>query len=130
MTRQVVATPHAPKAIGPYSQGVVVEGGRTLYTAGQIAMDPSTGEIVGGGDVAAQTERVMHNLAAVLEAAGMRFEHVVRAGIYIVNMSDFAAVNEIYAKRFTTTPPARSTVQIAGLPRGALVEIDLVAVAP
>lgn len=128
MARQIIETEGAPAAIGPYSQAVVVTGGRTLYTSGQIALDPSSGQIVGDGDVRAQTHRVLDNLTAVLEAAGMQWSHVVRAGIFLQDLADFAAVNAIYAERFAAAPPARSTVQVAGLPKGVLVEIDLVAV--
>ncbi|MBX7082442.1 MAG: RidA family protein [Nannocystaceae bacterium] len=128
-TRSVIHTDKAPAAIGPYSQGVVVEGGRTLYTSGQIALDPATGEIVGPGDVKAQTIRVLDNLAAILDAAGMRFADVVRCGIFLADLRDFAVVNELYGARFVDNPPARATVQVAGLPKGALVEIDAIAVA-
>lgn len=127
--REIISTPAAPAAIGPYSQGVVVSGGRTLYSSGQIALDPATGAIVGQGDVRAQTLRVLDNLAAVLAAAGMSFADVAKAQIFLADMGDFAAVNELYAQRFPTAPPARSTVQVARLPRDVLVEIDLVAVA-
>ncbi len=126
--REVVATPSAPAAIGPYSQAVVVTGGRTLYSSGQIALDPATGTMVGQGDVRTQTLRVLDNLQAVLEAAGMSFANVAKAGIFLADMGDFAVVNELYAKRFTEAPPARSTVQVARLPKDALVEIDVVAV--
>jgi 2-iminobutanoate/2-iminopropanoate deaminase len=128
-TRSVIHTDKAPAAIGPYSQGVVVEGGRTLYTSGQIALDPASGEIVGPGDVKAQTIRVLDNLAAILEAAGMSFRDVVRCGIFLGDLKDFATVNELYGARFVDNPPARATVQVAGLPKGVLVEIDAIAVA-
>lgn len=107
----------------------MVSGGRTLYTSGQISLDPASGEIVGAGDVAAQTRQVLDNLAAVLAEAGMKFSDVVRAGIFLQDLGDFAVVNEIYAERFDAAPPARATVQVAGLPKGVLVEIDVVAVA-
>lgn len=129
VTREIIATPSAPAAIGPYSQGVVVSGGRTLYSSGQIALDPATGSIVGQGDVRAQTVRVLDNLQAVLEAAGMSFADVARAGIFLADMGDFAAVNELYSQRFPSAPPARSTVQVARLPKDVLVEIDVIAVA-
>jgi 2-iminobutanoate/2-iminopropanoate deaminase len=129
MKRETIQTDAAPKAIGPYSQAVVVSGGRTLYTSGQIALDPQTGEMVGAGDVRAQTERVLENLDGVLRAAGMSWEHVVRCGIFLTDLGDFAVVNEIYGRRFGDAPPARATVQVAGLPKGALVEIDAIAVA-
>jgi 2-iminobutanoate/2-iminopropanoate deaminase len=130
-TREVIRTADAPKAIGPYSQAIAVRGGRTIYTSGQIPLDPVTMQIVGEGDIAAQAEQVMANLAAVLAAAGVGFEHVVRTGIFLADMAHFAQVNEIYARRFNKdAPPARSTVQVAYLPRGVLVEIDMIAVGP
>jgi 2-iminobutanoate/2-iminopropanoate deaminase len=125
---KTVSTEGAPAAIGPYSQGVVVGGGRTLYTSGQIALDPESGQLVGGGDVAAEAERVMANLDAVLRAAGMSFADVVRSTIYLADLADFATVNAIYGARFSGPPPARACVQAAALPRGARVEIDVVAV--
>lgn len=126
--REVISTSDAPAAIGPYSQGIVVSGGRTLYTAGQIPLDPATMTIVGEGDIRAQTARVMDNLAAILKAAGMSFDDVVRCGIFLADMKDFAAMNEVYGARFTGTRPARSTVAVATLPRNVLVEIDAIAV--
>lgn len=128
MKREVVSTDQAPAAIGPYSQGVIASGARTLYASGQIPLDPSSGEMVGGDDTAAQAERVMDNLSAVLAAAGMDFGNVVRATIYLVDLGDFAAVNEVYGKRFSSEPPARACVQVAALPKGARVEIDVIAV--
>jgi 2-iminobutanoate/2-iminopropanoate deaminase len=125
--RKSVTSLLAPKAIGPYSQAVESSGGRTLWLSGQIALDPATGELV-PGDIAAQTERVMQNLGAVLEAAGAGFEDVVRCTIYLADLADFAKVNEVYGRRFPLHPPARATVQVAALPRGARVEIDAVAV--
>ena len=125
--KRSVQSPSAPKAIGPYSQGILASGARTLWLSGQIALDPSTGELV-PGDAAAQAERVLDNLAAVLSAAGAGFEHVVRTTIYLVDLGDFARVNEVYGRRFAGEPPARATVQVAALPRGARVEIDAVAV--
>ena len=122
-----VNAPGAPKAIGPYSQAVEARGTRTLWLSGQIALDPATGELV-PGDVAAQTERVMENLGAVLAAAGAGFHHVVRCTIFLADLADFARVNEVYGRRFPRDPPARATVQVAALPRGAKVEIDAVAV--
>jgi len=129
MPRQIVQSPDAPAAIGPYSQAVLVTGGRTLYVSGQIALDPTTGTMVGSGDVRAQTERVLDNLAAILKAADMGFANVVRCGIFLADLADFAAVNELYARRFNRAHPARATVQVAGLPKGALVEIDAIACA-
>ncbi len=127
-SRQIISTEHAPAAVGAYSQAVVVSGGRTLYSSGQIALDPASGAMVGEGDVEAQARQVMTNLAAVLEAGGFGFEQVVRATIYLADIADFAKVNTIYAGHFGAQPPARACVQAAGLPRGALVEIDVVAV--
>lgn len=127
MTRRTVTSAGAPKAIGPYSQAIEARGARTLYLSGQIPLDPATGELV-AGDVAVQTARVMENLGAVLAAAGAGFEHVVRCTIYLVDLGDFAAVNEVYGRSFPADPPARATVQVAALPRGARVEIDAIAV--
>jgi 2-iminobutanoate/2-iminopropanoate deaminase len=117
----------APKAIGPYSQAVAVRGARTLYLSGQIPLDPATGELVAGG-IADQTARVMENLKAVLAAGGAGFEHVVRTTIFLADLADFAKVNEVYGRYFPSDPPARATVQVAALPRGARVEIDAIAV--
>ncbi len=122
-----VESPDAPRAIGPYSQAVEARGARTLWLSGQIPLDPATGEIV-KGDAAAQTERVMANLGAVLARAGAGFEHVVRCTIYLADLADFAKVNEVYGRSFPKDPPARATVQVAALPRGARIEIDAVAV--
>lgn len=123
----IVRTRHAPAAIGPYSQGVVASGSRMLFTAGQIALDPVSGQMV-DGDARVQTERVMDNLAAVLEAGGFSFSDVVKATIFLSDFNDFGVVNEVYGQRFPAAPPARSTVQVARLPRDARVEIELVAV--
>jgi 2-iminobutanoate/2-iminopropanoate deaminase len=125
--KRVVETPGAPRAIGPYSQAVEARGARTLWLSGQIPLDPATGELV-GGDVAAEAARVLENLGAVLGAAGAGFQHVVRCTIYLVDLGDFAAVNEVYGRWFPSEPPARATVQVAALPRGARIEIDAVAV--
>jgi 2-iminobutanoate/2-iminopropanoate deaminase len=122
-----ISSADAPRAIGPYSQAVAARGARTLYLSGQIPLDPATGEMVAGG-IAEQTERVLGNLGAVLAAGGAGFEHVVRTTIYLVDLADFAKVNEIYARAFPGDPPARATVQVAALPRGARVEIDAIAV--
>lgn len=127
--RQIIETSSAPAAIGPYSQGVVVSGGRTLYSSGQIPLDPKTGALVGEGDVVAQTKQVLDNLDAVLKAAGMQFSDVVRAGIFLSDLGNFAAVNAAYAERFASAPPARATVEVARLPKDVLIEIDVVAVA-
>lgn len=124
MAHAVVSTDKAPRAIGPYSQAVVA--GDLIFTSGQIPLDPATQALV-TGDIRAQTERVMENLGAVLQAAGAGFENVVKATIFLADLADFATVNEIYGKRFPRSPPARSTVQVAALPKGARVEIDLIA---
>ncbi|MGB7761325.1 MAG: RidA family protein [Bryobacteraceae bacterium] len=125
--KQVVTTPDAPKAIGPYSQAI--KAGGLVFTAGQIPLDPSTGQIV-GVDAAAQADRVLKNLQAVLQAAGTDLEHVVKTTIFLKNISDFATVNEVYGRYFKNSPPARSTVQVANLPREALVEIEAIATLP
>lgn len=119
-----IKTKDAPSAIGPYSQGIVAGG--FLFTAGQIALDPATGEVV-KGDVTAQTERVMTNLTAVLREAGVDWRHVVRATVYLKDMAHFPKLNDVYAKFVGDARPARSTVQVAGLPRDVLVEIDCIA---
>jgi 2-iminobutanoate/2-iminopropanoate deaminase len=122
-----LASPAAPKAIGPYSQGIEARGARTLYLSGQIPLDPATGELV-KGTIEQETQRVMDNLRAVLAAGGAGFEHVVRTTIFLADLADFARVNEVYGRHFPSPPPARATVQVAALPRGARVEIDAVAV--
>ena len=124
MDVRIVHTENAPAAIGPYSQAVVA--GSFLFTAGQIAIDPATGQIV-QGDVTAQTERVMRNLAAVLENAGASWADVVKTTVYLQDMADFPRVNEVYGRMIGDARPARSTVQVSALPRGVLVEIDAVA---
>jgi 2-iminobutanoate/2-iminopropanoate deaminase len=124
MKKQIVATDRAPKAIGPYSQAVRSNG--LVFLSGQIPLDPATGQMI-EGDVVAQTKRVMENLDAVLSAAGTSFVKVVRATIYLTDLGDFAKVNEVYGSYFPSEPPARATVQVAALPRGARVEIDLIA---
>ncbi len=121
---EFIATAGAPKAIGPYSQAV--SAGGMLYTAGQIALDPTTMEIVPGG-IAEQSERVLRNLEAVLREAGLGFEHVVKTTVFLVDMGEFAAMNEVYARFFGNHRPARSTVAVSALPRNVRVEIDLVA---
>jgi 2-iminobutanoate/2-iminopropanoate deaminase len=127
MERMVISTPNAPAAIGPYKQAIKF--GDLLFLSGQIALDPATGQLV-EGDVRAQTERVMKNLGAVLEAANSSFAKTLKATIYLADLKDFTVVNEIYGRYFEgTSTPARSTVQVAALPRGALVEIDLIAAA-
>ncbi len=128
--RKTIASPQAPKAIGPYSQGVLTAhfpGVEMLHAAGQIPIDPATGDLV-AGDIAAQAERVMENVAAVLAHAGMDFSHVVKTTVFLVDLADFAAMNEVYGRRFTGEFPARSTIQVAALPKGALVEIEAIAI--
>lgn len=125
VSRSRISSPLAPAAIGPYSQGILV--GDTLYCSGQIAIDPETGSLVSGG-VEAETERVLENLGAVLRAAGMDYSHVVRCTVYLAEINDYAQVNEIYARYFSESPPAREAVQAAALPRGARVEISCIAV--
>jgi 2-iminobutanoate/2-iminopropanoate deaminase len=128
--RRTIASPRAPKAIGPYSQAVVthhVPGVQMLHAAGQIPIDPSTGELVAGG-IVAQAERVMENIAAVLEHAGMAFSDVVKTTVFLVDLADFAAMNEVYARRFQAEFPARSTIQVAALPKAARIEVEVHAV--
>ena len=129
MKKTIVQTAGAPAALGPYSQGILVEGSQTLYIAGQVPIDPQTGSLVGDGDIRIQTERVLDSMDAILQAAGMGFQDLVKVGIFLTNFDDFAAVNEIYGKRFGDAPPARTTVQIARFPMGFLIEIDAIAVA-
>lgn len=127
--KSVVSTDGAPKAIGPYSQAVAVTWRKQLlFCSGQIALDPASGQLVGEGDVAAQTRRVLDNLAAVLEAGGASFDSVVKTTIFLADMGDFATVNEIYAERFSSAPPARATVEVSRLPKDVRVEIDAIAV--
>ena len=124
MTREAIRTDAAPKAIGPYEQAIKING--FVFTAGQIPIDPKTGNLVEGG-IAAQTRQVLENLKAVLDASGSSIDRVVKATVFLKNMSDFPRMNDIYAGYFGNSKPARSTVAVAELPRGALVEIDLVA---
>jgi len=126
MKREVVQTDRAPKAIGPYEQAIKVSG--FVFTAGQIPLDPKTGNMIEGG-IAAQTKQVLENLKGVLEASGSSLDKVVKATVFLRNMADFAAMNEVYAEYLGGSKPARSTVAVAELPRGALIEIDLVALA-
>lgn len=123
---QQITTDEAPAAIGPYSQGIVANG--FLFSAGQIALDPSTGQLI-DGDISTQTERVMQNLAAVLSAAGLGWRDVIKTTVYLHDMTDFPVVNEIYGRSLGEARPARSTIQVTALPRGGLVEIDLIAAA-
>jgi len=127
LTREVISTPNAPQAVGPYSQAIRL--GNMLYTAGQVALDPKTGEIVPGG-IEEQTRQVIMNLAAVLEAAGTNFSHVVKTTVFLQDMSDFTRMNAIYSGAFPHEPPARSTVQVAALPKGGRVEIECIALVP
>jgi 2-iminobutanoate/2-iminopropanoate deaminase len=122
--REVVLTKEAPAPVGPYSQAI--KAGGFVFAAGQIAIDPATGKLV-EGDVKAQTERVLKNLSLVLAGAGTSLDRAVKVTVFLKNISDFQAMNEVYAKFFPTAPPARSTIQVAGLARDALVEIDVVA---
>jgi 2-iminobutanoate/2-iminopropanoate deaminase len=122
--KDVVLTARAPKPIGPYSQAIRANG--LLFVSGQIALDPQSGELV-GSDVRQQTERVIENLKAILEAAGVSLHHVVKTTVFLKDMNDFPAMNETYARYFMAAPPSRSTVQAARLPKDALVEIDVVA---
>ena len=124
MLRDVIATKEAPQAIGPYSQAI--RGAGLIFTSGQIAIDPATAQIV-GGDVSAQTERVLKNVEAILRASGSSLEKVLRCTVFLKNMEDFAAMNEVYGRYFKQAPPARSTVEVARLPKDVLVEIDAIA---
>ena len=124
--REVIATSEAPAAIGPYSQAIRAAG--LIFTSGQVAIDPATQQVV-AGDVAAQTDRVLRNLDAILRTAGSSLGKVVRCTVFLKNMGDFAAMNEVYGKYFKEAPPARSTVEVARLPKDVLVEIDAIALA-
>jgi 2-iminobutanoate/2-iminopropanoate deaminase len=122
--KDIVLTDRGPKPIGPYSQAIRANG--FLYVSGQVALDPKTGELT-GTDIQQQTRRTLENLKGILEAAGSNLHHVVKTTVFLKDMNDFAAMNEVYAKFFTLAPPARSTVQVARLPKDALVEIELIA---
>jgi len=124
--RDVIATKDGPQAIGPYSQAIRANG--FVFVSGQVAIDPADQQVI-SGDVAAQTDRVLKNLAAILKAAGTGMEKVVRSTVFLKNMGDFAAMNAVYGKYFSSTPPARSTVEVARLPKEVLVEIDVIALA-
>jgi 2-iminobutanoate/2-iminopropanoate deaminase len=124
MMRDVVATQTAPQAIGPYSQAIKANG--MVFTSGQIPIDPATNQLI-SGDIAAQTERVLTNVSAILQAAGTSLQKVVKTTVFLKNMSEFAQMNEVYAKFFGSNPPARSTVEVARLPKDVLVEIDVIA---
>jgi len=120
----VIATKNGPQAIGPYSQAIRANG--FVFVSGQVAIDPATQQVI-GGDIAAQTNRVLQNLSAILEGAGSGLEKVLRATVFLKNMGDFAAMNEVYGRYFSSAPPARSTVEVARLPKDVLVEIDVIA---
>jgi 2-iminobutanoate/2-iminopropanoate deaminase len=122
--RDAVSTPNAPKAIGPYSQAIKANG--LVFVSGQTPFVPETGEVI-AGDVAVQTERALKNVSAILEAAGSSMQKVVRAGVFLKNMGDFAAMNEVYGRFMPTPPPARTTIEAARLPKDVLVEIDVIA---
>lgn len=122
--RSTISTPNAPKAIGPYSQAIRARG--LVFVSGQVAIDPATQQVI-DGDVAAQTERVMKNISAILTSAESKLDQVVRTTVFLKNMNDFAAMNEVYGKHFGTAPPARSTVEVSRLPKDVLVEIDVIA---
>ncbi|MFZ0319299.1 MAG: RidA family protein [Candidatus Sulfotelmatobacter sp.] len=122
--REVISTPAAPQAIGPYSQAIKVNG--FIFTSGQIAIDPSTQQVI-TGDVAAQTDQVLRNLSEILQSAGSSLGKVVRSTVFLKSMNDFAAMNQVYGKHFNSAPPARSTVEVARLPKDVLVEIDVIA---
>lgn len=124
--KKIISTSEAPAALGPYSQAVRV--GSTIYCAGQIPLDPKSGQIV-DGDVKVQTRRVLDNITAVLKAERLTFDHIVKTTIFLIDLGDFQTVNEVYGSYFKQAPPARSTVQVAALPKGARVEIEVIAVA-
>lgn len=127
MPFDIVATAAAPKAIGPYSQAVSAPAGRLIFCSGQIPVDPQSGELTGAGDIRQETHRVMKNLDAVLRAGGSSLHGVVKTTVYLVDLGNFSAVNEVYAGYFPNRPPARATVEVSALPRGAQVEIDAIA---
>jgi 2-iminobutanoate/2-iminopropanoate deaminase len=122
--REVISTKDAPQAIGPYSQAIKANG--FIFTSGQVAIDPATQDVI-AGDISAQTDRVLRNLSEILEAAGSGLGKVVRAGVFLKSMNDFAAMNAVYGKYFSSAPPARTTVEVARLPKDVLVEIDVIA---
>jgi 2-iminobutanoate/2-iminopropanoate deaminase len=125
--REIISTPDAPKAIGPYSQAVRANG--LVFISGQVAIDPATQQVI-EGDVTVQTERVLKNLAAILSASGSSVEQVLRCTVFLKSMNDFAAMNAVYGKYFSSGPPARSTVEVSRLPKDVLVEIDVIALTP
>jgi 2-iminobutanoate/2-iminopropanoate deaminase len=125
LAKKIISSDQAPKAIGPYSQAVDL--GDLVFLSGQIPLDPASGQVVGAGDIQAQTERVLQNVQGVLQTAGLTMANVVRTTVFMVDLAEFARMNEVYAKYFPSEPPARSTVQVVALPRGARVEIDAIA---
>lgn len=129
MTKSIVQTDQAPAAIGPYSQGVISGADRLIFTAGQIALNPETGELVEGG-IREQTDQVLNNIEAVLKAAGSGLDHVVKTMVFLKDMNDFSEMNKIYSTRFSDNPPARSAVEVARLPKDVLIEIECVAGVP
>ena len=124
--REVISTPNAPQAIGPYSQAIRANG--LIFTSGQVAIDPATQQVI-SGDISAQTDRVLKNVSAILLVSGSSLDKVLRSTVFLKNMSDFAAMNEVYGRYFKQSPPARSTVEVARLPKDVLVEIDVIALA-
>jgi len=128
MAKEIIATDKAPQAIGPYSQAVAANG--FLFCSGQVALDPKTGQMQGAGNVQAETERALENLKGVLSARGLGFEDVVKTTVFLASMDDFAKMNEVYGRAFTSKPPARATVAAAGLPKGARVEVECIAALP
>ncbi len=124
--KKIVSTSTAPAAIGPYSQGIVTSGAKLVYTAGQIPLDPESGEMI-NSNIEEATDRVLKNLKAVLEAAGSGLENVVKVTVFMVDLGDFARMNEVYGRYFSDNPPARSAVQVSALPKGALIEMEAIA---
>ncbi len=127
MVKEIIQTDQAPEAIGPYSQGVVAQSDRLLFTSGQIALDPKKGSLI-DGDIKAQTKQVLENIRGVLEAAGSGFDKVVKTTVFLRDMSDFTEMNRVYGTYFQEKPPARSTVEVSRLPKGARLEIECIAV--
>ena len=125
--KEIVKTAHAPSAIGPYSQAIKISAGTFLFTAGQIPLDPATGQMV-AGDIKVQTRRVLENVQAILQAAGATLAQVVKTTVFLIDLGEFAAMNEVYGEYFSQDPPARSTVEVRALPRGAKVEIETIAI--
>lgn len=125
--REITKTTNAPSAIGPYSQAVKINAGKMIFTAGQIPLDPATGRLI-EGDISAQTRRVLENVKAILTASGATLDNVVKTTVFMSDLGEFAAMNEVYGEFFPVNPPARSTVEVKALPRGARVEIDTIAV--